>query len=194
MLLLAVRERVKRILPVTLALAFAGVCCIVAAYFCHFYYALYRQTRTELQVSLEDQIDTLRQEMARLAKQKHFIPIRAQAWISTTDLQADESMGYITNPLTLGQSKMGWVISPELRLESGSTELHEFKISLWPTNTRVMDAWISPPEDPKALAAFRTFAVIPDEGTNSITLKVQAKPKTSVRYEFTVVVLKDCEE
>jgi hypothetical protein len=48
------------------------------------------------------------------------------------------------------------------------------------------------PEDPEALAAFYTFAVIPDEGTNSITLRVRAKAKTSMRREFTVVVLRDC--
>jgi hypothetical protein len=57
-----------------------------------------------------------------------------------------------------------------------------------------MDAWITPPEQPEAIAAFSVFAVIPDEGTNSITLRVRAKPKTSVRHEFRVVVLRDCAE
>jgi hypothetical protein len=56
-----------------------------------------------------------------------------------------------------------------------------------------MDAWLSPPGQPEVMAAFDTFLLSPDEGTNSITLKVQAKPKTSGRYEFTVVVLRDCE-
>ncbi len=184
----------KKLLPITVALTVAGVCCIVAAYFCHFYYTLYQQTHTELQVSMDAQIESLRQEVTRLAKQKHFKPIRARAWISTTDLQPNESLGYTTNAFTLGQSKMGWVITPELRLKSGTTDLHEFKICLWPTNTRVMDAWISPPGQPEALASFDTLAVIPDEGTNSMTLRVRAKPRTSVRYEFTVVVLRDCAE
>ena len=122
------------------------------------------------------------------------MPVRARGWISTTDLQPNESHGYTTNELTLGQSKGGWVITPELRLESGSTHTQEFRITLWPTNTRVMDAWVSPPESPEALAAFHTFAVTPDEGTNSITLNVRAKPNTSVRHEFTIVVLRDCAE
>jgi hypothetical protein len=76
-------------------------------------------------------------------------------------------------------------------MESGSAALQEFRISLWPTNTRVMDAWISPPGEPEALAAFETFYVSPDEGTNSLTLRVRAKPKVSVRHEFTVMVLRD---
>jgi hypothetical protein len=172
----------------------AGVCCISAAYFCHFYYTLYQQTHAELEVNMEIQIDSLRREVARLANQKHFHPIRARAWISTTDLQPDEKLGYATNKLTLGQSKAGWVITPELRIESGSSALHEFTIDLWPTNTRVMDAWISPPGQPGSLAPFDTLTVSPDEGTNSITLKVQAKPGTSGRHEFTVIVLRDCEE
>jgi hypothetical protein len=184
----------KRILPVAAALTLAGVCCILAAYFCHFYYTLYQQTHTELQVNLDVQIDSLRREIARLANQKHFHPIRARGWISTTDVQSDETFGYTTNQPTLGQSKAGWVITPELRIERGSTALHEFRIDLRPANTRVMDAWISPPGQPEVRAAFDTFTVSPDEGTNSITLKVQGKPRTSGRYEFTIVVLRDCEE
>ena len=117
-------------LPITVALALAGICCIVAAYFCHFYYTLYQQTHTELQVNMDGQIDSLRQEVARLARQKHFRPIRARGWLSTTDLQPDESHGYTTNTITLGQSKTGWVIAPELRLRSGSTDLQEYKIRL----------------------------------------------------------------
>jgi hypothetical protein len=191
---LAFAQHMKRILPVTVALTVAGVCCTVATYYCHFYYTLYQQTHTELQVNMDTQIASLRQEVARLAKQKHFKPIRARGWISTTDLLPDESHGYTTNNFSLGQSKGGWEITPELRLESGATELHDFRIFLWPTNTRVMDAWISPPEHPEAVAAFYKFAVVPDEGTNSITLRVKGKPKTSVRHEFTVVILRDCEE
>jgi hypothetical protein len=186
---LAAREPVKRMLPITVALA--GSCCIVAAYFCHFYYTLYQQTHTELQVNMDGQIDSLRQEVARLARQKHFRPIRARGWLSTSDLQPDESHGYTTNTITLGQSKTGWVITPELRLRSGSPDLQEFKIRLWPTNTRVMDAWISPPGQPEILAVFDTFSISPDEGTNSLTLRVRAKPGTSARCDFTVVVLRD---
>ena len=91
----------------------------------------------------------------------------------------------------LGQSKMGWLISPEVRLPVGSTALQEFKITLWPPGTRVMDAWVSPPGQPEAFAAFETFAVRPDEGTNSLTLRVRARPGASVKHEFTVVVLRD---
>jgi len=86
---------------------------------------------------------------------------------------------------------MGWIVQPELRLPAGSTALQEFKISLWPPGTRVMDAWISPPAQPDAVAAFETLAVRPDEGTNSLTLTVRAKPGVSMKHEFTVVVLRD---
>jgi hypothetical protein len=140
---------------------------------------------------LDSRIDTLEQEVARLAKQRHFRPIRAQGWISTTDLQPNEKLGYVTNRPTLGPSKLGWLITPELRLESGSTAVQEFRISLWPTSARVMDAWISPPQQPEDLAAFETFSVCPDAGTNSLTLRVRLKPNTSVMHQFTVVVLRD---
>ena len=63
---LAPTIRMKRILPVTLALTLAAVCCIVAIYFSHFYYTLYQQTHTELQVSMDGKIDSLRQEMRAL--------------------------------------------------------------------------------------------------------------------------------
>jgi hypothetical protein len=190
---LAVARYVKRILPVAIAVTAAGVCCIIAAYFCHFYYTLYRQASTNLEQSVDSRIKQLQWDVEHLAKQRHFRPIRARVFISTTDKQPVDWLGAGTNPseYQLGQSKMGWIIQPELRLPAGSTALQEFKINLWPLGTRVMDAWISPPGQPEAVAAFETFTVRPDEGTNSLTLTVRAKPGVSVKHEFTVVVLRD---
>ena len=76
----------KRILPITVALTVAGVCCVAAAYFCHFYYTLYQQTRTELQVSMDAQIESLRQEVSRLARQRHSEgePKTAHDWAQVT--------------------------------------------------------------------------------------------------------------
>lgn len=184
----------KRILPVATALTVAGVCCIIAAYFCHFYYTLYRHASTDLEQSVDSQIKELRWDVERLAKQKHFRPIRARLFISTTDNQPVEWLGAGTNGPSeyhLGQSKMGWIIQPEVRLPAGSTALQEFKIALWPPGTRVMDAWISPCAQADAVTAFERFAVRPEEETNSLTLSVQMKPGVSVKHEFTVVVLRD---
>lgn len=181
----------KRIIPPALLLTFAGVCCIITAYYCHFYYTLYQENRGDLQLHVDNQISELRQQLGDLAKQRHFSVIRAWGVISTTDLPGDESLGYLTNPPTLGFSKDGWMIEPELRLDSGSNYFHEYRITLWPTNTRVLDAWVSPPGDPEANSAFETFSILPDEGTNSLTLRVLASRKTSVRHKFTVVVLRD---
>jgi hypothetical protein len=191
--LLAITPHVKRILPVAIALTFAGVSCIIAGYFCHFYYTLYRHASTDLEQTVDSRIKQLHWDVERLAKQRHFRPIRARLFISTTDQQFVEWLGAGTSPgqYQLGQSKMGWIIQPELRLPAGSTALQEFKINLWPPGTRAMDAWISPPGQPEAVAAFETFTVHPDEGTNSLTLTVRAKPGVSVKHEFTVVVLRD---
>jgi hypothetical protein len=191
---LAITRRVKRILPVAVALTGTGVCCIIAAYFCHFYYTLYRHASTDLEQSVDSQIKELRWEVERLAKQKHFRPIRARLFVSTTDKQPDDWLVPSTNSPSeyhLGQSKMGWIVQPEVRLRAGSTALQEFKIALWPPGMRVMDAWISPPAQGDAVAAFERFAVCPDEGTNSLTLTVRMKPGVSVKHEFTVVVLRD---
>ena len=183
----------KRILPVAIAITLAGVCCIVAAYFCHFYYTLYRNAPTDLEQTVDSRIKQLQWDVERLAKQKHFRPIRARLFISTTDKEPVDWLGTGTgtSAYQLGQSKMGWIVQPELRLPTGSTALQEFKISLWPPGTRVIDAWISPPAQPDAVAAFETFAVRPDEGTNSLTVTVRAKPGVSVKHEFTIVVLRD---
>lgn len=188
--------RMKNLLPVAIAITVSGVCCIIAAYFCHFYYTLYRRASTELQQSVDSRIRDLQQEVDRLAKQKHFRPIRARVFISTTDLQPDNLLGAGTNnpsEFQLGFSKMGWVILPELRLPAWSPGFQEFRITLQPPGTRVMDAWVSPPGLAEGLAAFETFAILPDEGTNSLTLRVRAKPGASLRREFTIVVLTDSE-
>ena len=193
---LATIRFVKRMLPLAIALAVAGVCCVVAACFCHFYYTLYRHASTELERSVDGRISQLQGDVERLAGQKHFSPIRARLFISTTDRPEDDFFGPGTNrpsEYDLGNSKDGWVILPELRLPAGSAALREFRITLHPTGTRVMDAWITPPAQPEAVAAFETFAIRPDEGTNSLTLTVRPKRGASVKQECTVVVLRDSE-
>jgi hypothetical protein len=190
---LAISPHVKRILLVAIALTVAGVCCIIAADLCHFYYTLYRHASTELEQSVDSRIKQLQWDVERLAKQKHFRPIRVRLFISTTDQQPVDWVGAGTSPgqYQLGQSKMGWIIQPELRLPAGSAALQEFKINLWPPGTRVMDAWITPPAQPEAVAEFETFTIHPDEGTNSLTIAVRAKSGASIKHEFTVVVLRD---
>ena len=184
----------KRILPFAVVLTVAGVCCIVSAYFCHFYYTLYRHASTELEQSVDSRITSLQYEVELLAKQKHFTPIRAHGVISTTDKEADHCAGEpTTDPghYQLGYSKSGWVVCPELRVPAGSVSRHEFDITLSPPTMRVMDAWVTPPGQPEALAFFETFSVRPNEGTNSLKLTVRAKPGVSIKHPFTMVVLRD---
>jgi hypothetical protein len=188
---------VKRILPFAIVLTAAGVCCIVAAYFCHFYYTLYRHASTDLEQSVDSRIKGLQDEVERLTRQKHFTSIRVRGVISTTDREADHWAGEITpdpGRYQLGYSKSGWVICPELRVPAGSVSEHRFEIALSPSSTRVIDAWISPPGQPEVLALFETFSVRPNEGTNSLTLTVRTKPGVSIKHPFSIVVLRDTAE
>ena len=177
-----------------MVLTVAGICCIVAAYFCHFYYTLYRHASTELEANVDSRVGELQYAVEQLAKQKHFAPIRASGVISTSDREAEHWPGEPTlEPGTyqLGLSKSGWVVCHELRIPAGSVTQHEFDITLTPPDTRVMDAWVSPPGEPEALAMFEKFSASPNEGTNSVRLTVRAKPGVSVKHRFTMVVVRD---
>lgn len=187
----------KRVLPLAIALTVAGVCCIVAAYFCHFYYTLYRNASTQLEQSVDSRIKELQFEVQRLAKQRHFAPMRVRAVISTTDQEAGHWGGEPASKpgeYQAANSKTGWWVSPELRVPAGSTARQEYEISLSPSNTRIIDAWISPPGEPEVLRSFSTFSVCPNEGTNSLHLIVCAKPDLSIRHEFTIVVVRDSDD
>lgn len=187
----------KRLLSATVLLTVAGLSCIIAAYFCHFYYTLYRDTSTRLEQNVDSRINGLQQEVDRLAEQKHFTTIRAEGVILTSEGDTNHpASDHATNPgeYQLSYGKGGWHISRELRLPAGSLSLHEFDITLSPAGTRVLDAWVSPPGQPGALALFETLSARANEGTNSFKLAVRAKPGPSTNYSFTVIVLRDTSE
>lgn len=184
----------KKILPLAVVLTLSGICCIIAAYYCHFYHALYLNVSTELEQTVNSRVNDLQHRVEQFAQQRHFVAIRAHGIVLTTDKDPGHWAGEpTTHPgeYELGSSKSGWVISPELRLPAGSMSVHEFYITLPPAETRAIDAWISPPGQPEILAMFEQFSVIPIEGTNLLKMTVQAKPGASLKFPFTMVVVRD---
>src|SRR6478735_2425682 len=110
------------------ALTIAGVCTVVAAYFCHFYYHRYQGVVTKL----ESQIKDFDRRLAALEsyKPKHLIPSYASAEISTSDRQAFDSVAFREGDdkrfkLYIGK---GDSIAPEIRIPAGSTNRLEIDI------------------------------------------------------------------
>ena len=168
------------------ALAVAGVCCIVAAYFCQFYYSRYKTVVTEL----ENRINGFDERLARLEryKPKHLIPSYAPAQISTTDHPSENSMRWEagdTNEFRLILGKGDW-IAPEFRIPAGTTNRQEFDIHY---DNALVGAWLSHVEPYQDLAMFDEFRAYRPSNTNVIRLIVQPKPGASFKLRFTLVIL-----
>lgn len=178
----------KRIIPIAVAVLIVGLCLLVAAYFCHYYYTLNQYTALQLKGMLESRIDSLEGRAGRLEahKPRHLIPIRLFGQISTTDEElsvADSQQFHLQN------SKGGRSIVPELRLPATSTSEHEFEIHVSSDIGTVVDGWLSHAEPYDDLAAFVKLDVYRG-GTNSFRLVVQTKPGSRINMRFTLVVLR----
>src|SRR5258708_26598944 len=90
-MLAAEGERMRKLFPLA-ALTIAGISCVVAAYFCHFYYTRYQGAVTEL----ESRINGFDSRLATLEahKSRELTPIHVWGAISTTDRPGDETMGF----------------------------------------------------------------------------------------------------
>src|SRR5947199_6141790 len=73
----------KKLIPAAIAATIAGICCIIAAYFCHFYYMLYRHT----EIDLGRQLNSFDQRLSRLEAHKARNLASVDFWgeISSTD-------------------------------------------------------------------------------------------------------------
>jgi|ERR1051326_50979 hypothetical protein len=74
------------------ALTVAGVCCVLAAYFGHFYYVRYQTTVTEV----ESRINGFDSRLAILEghKSRELTPVRVWAVISTSDKPPDKHIQF----------------------------------------------------------------------------------------------------
>jgi hypothetical protein len=175
------------------ALVVAAVCCVVAAYFCHFYYSLYRHAVTDLERSVH-YFDT---RLSRLEahKSRELTPVRVFGKISTTDQPFDETLlSFPPSPKPDGyfaawNTKVGPLVTRELRLLAGSTNTATFDIQIESGLGIVADAWLSHGEPYQVLAAFEQLHVYCPNGTNIVRLLARAKPGASVKMSFTIVVL-----
>jgi hypothetical protein len=179
------------------ALTVAGVCCVVAAYFCHFYYTRYQSTVTEL----ESRINGFDMRLATLEghKSRELTPVRFWGVISTSDRPADEGVRFYLSSekhpddfFEAINAKGGPMIRPELRLPTGSTTNCEYDIQIESQFGIVADAWLSHAASFQDLAAFDEFSVYSPNRTNMVRLIARPKPGTSVQMRFEIVVL--CEK
>ena len=126
-----------RILPVTVSLTIAGVCCVVAAYFCQFYYSRYQSTVT----LVERNLSSFSARLSELEKHKsrELTPVRIWGVISTADRPPDEGMKFYLssakhadNFFEAVNAKGGPLIRPEIRLPAVVTTNSEFDIQIDP--------------------------------------------------------------
>jgi hypothetical protein len=176
------------------ALTIAGVCLLVAAYFCHFYYTPHQSTVT----ALESRINSFDTRLATLEghKSRELTPVRVWAVISTSDRPADEHVRfYLTSdkhPADFFQAinaKGGPLVRPELRLPAGSTTNCVYDIQVESQFGIVVDAWLSHAEPYQDLAAFDEFRVNSPNRTNIVRLIARPKPGASVQMRFDILVL-----
>ena len=177
-----------------LAFAVAGIACLVAAYFCHFYYHLYRDAVT----GLESRVNGFDMRLATLEghKTRELTPIRVWGIMSTLDHSPDKLMRAFFPPRTNAPDfyetvicKGGPAIRPEIRLPVGSTNLTEFNIHVGSDLGTVTAAWLSPRESFQDLTAFEWINVDCPKGTNVVRMLVQLKPKATVKVRFEMVIL-----
>lgn len=175
----------------------AGVCIVVAAYFCNFYYTRYQNIATEL----DSRINSFDRRLATLEghKARQLTPLHIWGLISTTDRPADEHMRFYAstekrpeNFFEAINAKGGPLIRPEIRLPSGSISNCVFEVQIESQFGNVTDAWLSHAAPYQNLASFKEFRVYCPNRTNSVRLIVEPKPGASVQMRFDIVVL--CEK
>jgi hypothetical protein len=187
----------KKALPFLIALMISGVCCLVAAYFCHFYYTLYRNTATEL----EYRINSFDMRLATLEahKSRELTPVHVWGVISTADRSEDQNMRFYLSSEKHPEShfeainaKGGPLIRPELRLPVGATTNCEYDIQIESQFGNVADAWLSHAEPYQDLSRFDEFRVRTSGKTNAVKLIARPQQNASVQMRFDIVLL--CEK
>ncbi len=176
-----------------LALTIAGVCCVIAAYFCRFYYFRYRDTVTDL----ESRINSFDMRLATLEahKSRELTPVRVWGYISTTDRPAEQQMHWYTSSekhpdgyFEIINAKGGALVRPELRLPVGSTN-YEYTIQISSQFGTATDAWLSHVQPYQDLAAFDEFRAYCAYETNAIRLVARPRPGASIQTRFELVLL-----
>ena len=181
----------KRVLPIAIGVAIVGVCCIVAAYYCHFYHKLYVDAVT----GLEGRINAFAPRLAYLEAHKARNLKAYKFWgeISTTDQPREgwrSSMTW-TNGDRYFETALGKgdYIYPDIRISPDSTNRLEFDIHITEQAGHVVDAWFSHAEPFQDLAQFDQFLVYRSDGTNMLRLITQTRTNSSLKMRFQVVVL-----
>ncbi len=181
----------KRIIPIAIGIAIVGISCIIAAYYCHFYYTLHKSEVTDL----ERRINSFDQRLGRLEAHKARNLKAYKFWgeISTTDQPRDSwrsSMTW-TNGDKFFETAFGKgdSIYPAIRLSASSTNEQEFDIHITDQAGRVVDAWFSHAEPFQDLAQFEHFHVYRSDGTNMLKLIAQVRTNSSLKMRFQIVVL-----
>jgi hypothetical protein len=184
----------KKIAPLVLALTISGVCCVAAAYFCHFYYTRYQGTVSEL----ESRIGSFDMRVARLEahKSRELTPVHVWGIISTSDRAEDEHLRFYLSSekhpegyFEAINAKGGPLIRPELRLPTDSTTNCEYTIQIESQFGTLVDAWLSHAEPYQALAGFDEFRVTCADKTNILRLVARPRHGTSVQMRFELVLL-----
>ena len=176
------------------ALTIAGVCIVVAAYFCHFYYSRYQSVVT----GLESRISSFDMRLATLEghKSRELTPVRVWAVISTSDKPADEGIRFYHSSekhpddfFEAINAKGGPLVRPEFRLPAGAITNCVYDIQVDGQFGIVADAWLSHAEPYQDLAAFDEFRVYSPNRTNIVRLIVRPKPGASVQMRFDILIL-----
>lgn len=184
----------KKTLPLVLALTIPGVCCVVAVFFCQFYYPRYRNAVTEL----EYRINALDTRLATLEghKSRELIPVHVWGIISTADRPEDQHMHfYLSSEKHAGgyfeaiNAKGGPLIRPEFRLPTGVTTNCEYDIQIESQFGNVVDAWLSHAEPYQDLGRFDEFRVRTSGRTNVVRLIARPQQNASVQMRFDLVLL-----
>jgi len=180
-----------------LALTVAGVCLVVAAYFCHFYHTRYQSTVTDL----ESRINSFDMRLATLEghKARTLTPVRVWAVISTADRPLSERVRFYRSSdqhpdgyFEAINAKGGPLVQPEIRLPAGATTNCVFDIQVETQFGMVADAWLSHAEPYKDLAAFDELRVYSLDRTNIVRVIARPKPGASVQLTFDILLL--CEK
>jgi hypothetical protein len=179
------------------ALTVAGVCLVVAAYFCQFYYTRYQTTVTGIEgriISFDMRLATLEGHKART-----LTPVRVWAVISTADRPPDRGIRFYLSSeqhpdgfFEAINAKGGPLVRPELRLPAGATTNCVYDIQIASHFGIVADAWLSHAAPYQDLAAFDEFRLYSPNRTNIVRLIARPKPGASVQMRFDILLL--CEK
>lgn len=182
----------KRIVAIAIATTFVAVCCIVAAFSCHFYYQRFRGHFE----SVDDRINSFDARLGQLEahKARELRPVRYWGIISTSDRPANERVGmHVKRPDDFYEgigAKDGPLIAPELRIRSNATTNCEYTVR-FPSHREVVlaDAWLSHAAPYQDLAAFEEFRAFVPYRTNVVKIIARPKAGASVQMRFDIVVL-----